>query len=235
MAHPLIPAAPAEHRPTGAPGHRLARRDRETAGLLHEVLDCDVTALMCRWSCAASIWLMVWDRGTTWAEVRRPLGDPLVSVLAARMRAGLRQGATTIPADVDLAPVGPHGTLLTGGLVIPLVMTEGQQTAWLLGRSHVPFSASDLEHACLLAPGLQRRLGSAEPEVPPAAVGRLTHRELAVLALVAQGLTAHAIAHQVGISERTVHKHLQNVYAKLGCRDRLSAVLHARRAGVFPG
>jgi DNA-binding CsgD family transcriptional regulator len=58
---------------------------------------------------------------------------------------------------------------------------------------------------------------------------RLTVRELAVLALLAEGLTAAAIGHRLMISERTVHKHLQRTYSKLGVTDRLSAVLVARR------
>jgi DNA-binding NarL/FixJ family response regulator len=53
----------------------------------------------------------------------------------------------------------------------------------------------------------------------------LTARERAVLALLSEGMTAVAIAHRLAISPRTVHKHLENIYAKLGVTDRLGAVL----------
>jgi DNA-binding NarL/FixJ family response regulator len=53
----------------------------------------------------------------------------------------------------------------------------------------------------------------------------LTARERGVVTLLSEGMTAVAIAHRLGISPRTVHKHLENIYAKLGVRDRLSAVL----------
>lgn len=63
---------------------------------------------------------------------------------------------------------------------------------------------------------------------------RLTPREQAVLGLLAEGGTAAAIARRLMISERTVHKHLEHVYAKLGVSDRLSAVVRAELLGVLP-
>jgi DNA-binding CsgD family transcriptional regulator len=63
---------------------------------------------------------------------------------------------------------------------------------------------------------------------------RLTPRELAVLTLVADGLTAAAVARRLVVAERTVHKHLERAYAKLGVSDRVSAVLRAQRAGILP-
>ena len=63
----------------------------------------------------------------------------------------------------------------------------------------------------------------------------LTDRERVVITLVRQGMTAVAIAHRLGISPRTVHKHLENVYAKLGVGDRLSAVLLVQEATMRTG
>ncbi|WP_076263823.1 helix-turn-helix transcriptional regulator [Intrasporangium flavum] len=51
----------------------------------------------------------------------------------------------------------------------------------------------------------------------------LTARERQVLALAAQGLTSHAIGHRLGLSERTVRKHLSSVYAKTGLHGRAAA------------
>lgn len=42
------------------------------------------------------------------------------------------------------------------------------------------------------------------------------------------------MARRLGISARTVHKHLQNLYRKLGTADRLGAVLRAQQAGLLP-
>jgi DNA-binding NarL/FixJ family response regulator len=64
-------------------------------------------------------------------------------------------------------------------------------------------------------------------------VAELTSRELAVLHLLVEGCTALAMAHRLGISVRTVQKHLEHVYRKLGVGDRLGAVLTAQRVGLL--
>lgn len=61
----------------------------------------------------------------------------------------------------------------------------------------------------------------------------LTARELTVLGLVAEGLTAAAAARRLAVAETTVHKHLHNTYRKLGVRDRLGAVLRAQQTGIL--
>ncbi|HET9729658.1 MAG TPA: helix-turn-helix transcriptional regulator, partial [Acidimicrobiia bacterium] len=50
----------------------------------------------------------------------------------------------------------------------------------------------------------------------------LTAREREVANLAAQGLHSQAIAERLFVSVRTVEGHLQNVYSKLGIRDRRS-------------
>lgn len=65
-----------------------------------------------------------------------------------------------------------------------------------------------------------------------AGAGVLTERETAILLLVSEGLTAQATARRCGISTRTVHKHLEHAYRKIGCHDRVSAVQFLRRAGL---
>ena len=43
-----------------------------------------------------------------------------------------------------------------------------------------------------------------------------------------------AVARRLVVAERTVHKHLERAYAKLGVSDRVSAVLRAQRLGILP-
>ena len=61
---------------------------------------------------------------------------------------------------------------------------------------------------------------------------RMTERELQVLGLLAEGLLATSIASRLRLSPRTVHKHLGNIYRKLGVHDRLVAVSLARLQGL---
>ncbi len=61
---------------------------------------------------------------------------------------------------------------------------------------------------------------------------RLTPREHDVLRLLCAGLSAMAIARRLGLSPRTVTKHQERLYRKLGVCDRVNAVLLAQRLGI---
>jgi DNA-binding CsgD family transcriptional regulator len=107
---------------------------------------------------------------------------------------------------------------------------------WTFNRNFGSFDFADDERSLaeLIQPVLAAIDRGLPPPGPPSAPApSLTAREIQVLAVVSQGLTAHACGHVLRISERTVRKHLEHAYAKLGCHDRLSAVLKARRLGLF--
>jgi DNA-binding NarL/FixJ family response regulator len=55
----------------------------------------------------------------------------------------------------------------------------------------------------------------------------LSPRELEVLRLVASGETNRAIAASLVLSERTVDRHVSNIYAKLGVSSRAAATTYA--------
>ncbi len=62
----------------------------------------------------------------------------------------------------------------------------------------------------------------------------LTPREVEVLTVAAEGLTAREIARRLDVAERTVTTHLNNIYRKLGATGRMVAVTVAARAGLIP-
>jgi ATP/maltotriose-dependent transcriptional regulator MalT len=66
-------------------------------------------------------------------------------------------------------------------------------------------------------------IGSASTTAP----GGLTEREIEVLRLVAGGASNRAIAEQLVVSEHTVRRHLQNIFAKLGVSSRSGATAFA--------
>jgi LuxR family transcriptional regulator, maltose regulon positive regulatory protein len=76
--------------------------------------------------------------------------------------------------------------------------------------------------AGLGAPPVARRRATPGEQI-------LTTRELEVLRLVAEGLTDVGIAARLVLSRHTVHRHLQNAYARLGCSSRAAAVAEANR------
>lgn len=61
----------------------------------------------------------------------------------------------------------------------------------------------------------------------------LTQREIEVLRLAAEGLTASQIAERLFVGVPTVKTHLQHVYEKLQVPDRASAVAQAIRRGIL--
>jgi DNA-binding CsgD family transcriptional regulator len=60
----------------------------------------------------------------------------------------------------------------------------------------------------------------------------LTVREREVLGLLTHGDRTKDLARQLGISPRTMQKHLQRIYAKLGVEGRTAAALFAVRAAT---
>jgi DNA-binding NarL/FixJ family response regulator len=64
------------------------------------------------------------------------------------------------------------------------------------------------------------------------AVG-LTPRELQVLELVATGMTNRAIANSLTISEKTVARHLSNIFGKIGVSSRAAATAYAYEHGII--
>jgi DNA-binding CsgD family transcriptional regulator len=65
-----------------------------------------------------------------------------------------------------------------------------------------------------------------------ASVGGLTAREVQVLRLLAQGKTNKAIAGELFISEKTVHRHVANIFLKLDLSTRAAATAYAFQHGL---
>jgi two-component system, NarL family, nitrate/nitrite response regulator NarL len=61
----------------------------------------------------------------------------------------------------------------------------------------------------------------------------LSPREQEVLALIAEGMTAPAVARELHLSTATVKSHLKTLYEKLGVGDRAAAVAEAMRRGLL--
>ncbi|QYF91410.1 response regulator transcription factor [Arthrobacter sp. PAMC25284] len=62
--------------------------------------------------------------------------------------------------------------------------------------------------------------------------GALTARETEVVQLVSAGLTNRDIAVELFISEKTVARHLSNIFTKLGLTSRAAATAYAYQHGL---
>jgi LuxR family transcriptional regulator, maltose regulon positive regulatory protein len=68
----------------------------------------------------------------------------------------------------------------------------------------------------------------------PSPDGRsLTDRQIEVLRLVADGLSDQQIADRLTLSRHTVHRHVANIYTRLGCSSRPAAVAEAGRRDLL--
>ena len=107
-------------------------------------------------------------------------------------------------------------------MALPIYVGEGLLVSFVLNRTRRDFT--DRERALLdaLRPHLSRiykRLTGANG---------LTVRESEVLRWVAAGKSDSQIAAILSLSPRTVQKHLQNIYDKLGVESRTAAVMRLR-------
>jgi DNA-binding CsgD family transcriptional regulator len=126
-------------------------------------------------------------------------------------------------------------------LAMPVYQGQGWLVSWVLNRRGRDFSDRDAALLEQVRQPLARffqqtnwltRLAPASQQPMPtrprlSATAPLTPREREVLEWVAAGKTDRDIAAIVGISPRTVHKHLQHAYAKLGVETRTAAVMRA--------
>ncbi|WP_233097935.1 response regulator transcription factor [Dictyobacter vulcani] len=85
---------------------------------------------------------------------------------------------------------------------------------------------------------LNRLLKSCKHEVanqdtPQVVTQQLSKRELEVLRLLAAGSSNQEMAEKMIIGLNTVKTHLSNIYGKLGVRNRIQAVTHARELHIL--
>ncbi len=124
-------------------------------------------------------------------------------------------------------------------LALPLSAGPGKIRSVIMSRSGLGFSDRDLEYA-VLARSLLDTVEAHEAAVITGtgpgdpAEHKITPRELAVLTLLCDGLTARAIGTRLAITPATVSKHTENIYRKLGVRDRISALRKAHSLGLVP-
>jgi DNA-binding CsgD family transcriptional regulator len=144
----------------------------------------------------------------------------------------------------DLLGISPRRYMRQ--LSVPLHAPLATARGFVVYRVGGDFTDSERAFAQRLQPMLDRvdrhlqilhRHGRGRPELTTsdaaAAVG-VTPRELTVLILLDEGLTAAAIGHRLGVTVSTVNTHLERLYRKLGTNNRLTTVLLARELRLIP-
>jgi LuxR family transcriptional regulator, maltose regulon positive regulatory protein len=140
----------------------------------------------------------------------------LLAGLAHRELGDLRAGNQAAERALALAE--------SDRLVLPFVMTGCRELLEALPRH-------ETAHAALLAGILDVLDGSSPPpgdQPPPPDAEELSPGELRVLRFLPTNLSRPEIAGELSVSPNTVSTHIRSIYAKLGVRDRSSAVQRAR-------
>jgi DNA-binding CsgD family transcriptional regulator len=121
---------------------------------------------------------------------------------------------------------------------------DGQLTAIALNRAGRDFSEDDRAVLTALSAPLGNALrrardrhsaGAALATAGSGGLADLTDREIQVLQLAARGGTNLAIARTFDVSPRTVAKHLEHIYRKLGVTSRAAAVYRTTAMGQASG
>ena len=150
-------------------------------------------------------------------------------VVATASRLGL--AVVGCAGEADPRPALHAGAGLRKELAFPILTLKGVLAVVEL-RSASGLPISDTLARVLESVG--REVGAfftVRPCVLDAA--GLSPRELEVLELVAEGLSAAEIAARLVLSRETIRTHIRNIHAKLGVSDRVSAVVKAMRAGLI--
>lgn len=131
-----------------------------------------------------------------------------------------------------------EGLLLLGVNRQLMIVTAGSRfdrfRSWSMNRWNRDFSDNEVELARQVQPVLHL-LDSAyagtrhvAAETAMAAAYSLTAREQEVMHLLGHGLKLTAIGHLLGCSPRTVGKHIEHAYTKLGTNNRIDALRRLR-------
>ena len=144
--------------------------------------------------------------------------DPRVSRVHAEVR---REASAVIITDLGSAA----GTKVNGDtLEGPRVLRHGDRVSFgpVTATFEDPAAASQREDATVVF------------DVPKVETGpHLSPRQQQVLELMAEGMTNSEIGEQLGVTERTVKAYAQELYDKLGVRNRAGAVAEAGKLGLL--
>ena len=144
--------------------------------------------------------------------------DPRVSRVHAELR---REGNTVIVSDLGSS----SGTTVNGEAVTgSAVVRHGDKIGFgpVIASFEDPAAAAETEDTTMVF------------EAPKVEIGpHLSPRQQQVLEGMAEGMTNSEIGEHLGVTERTVKAYAQEVYDKLGVRNRAGAVAQGVKDGLL--
>lgn len=134
-------------------------------------------------------------------------------------------------AIAKAAPARFMRRFLDEGEPVAGMLRQMAQTEFEVSGSIDPFLS---ELVGLLGPIEQAQHCEEEEDDDLAICGRITGREIEILTLAGSGMLNRQIGENLGLTEGTVKWYLQQVFDKVGIRNRKQAVARVRRLGLIP-
>lgn len=177
----------------------------------------------------------------------------LVPYARAHLYGGQHKKAARLALQAVNAPKVWHGDQLEALFVVAeaqLRLGDEREAAQAFSRAHalavrrgawrvyLTIPAASLQsllrgQAMALPDAAASRIRDAAPfYAESAAIAELSGRESVVLWWLAEGLTTASIAAELSVSPNTVKSQIASLYAKLGVRDRATALVVAERRGL---
>jgi HD-GYP domain-containing protein (c-di-GMP phosphodiesterase class II) len=233
--HSRAVAALAEDAAERAELGEQERKALRHAGLIHDVGRLGVSNA-------------IWDKpgALTAAELERARLHAYYTVRVLRALRALSRAVALAACHAErLDGSGYPGGLTASALSPParILAACDVYRALVEPRAHRPARAPHDAAGQLRAEVLAGRLDGAAVDAVLAAAGHsvrrrptlpagLTAREAEVLALVSRGASTRQIAERLVISTKTVTRHVENIYSKIGVSNRAAAALFAMRHGL---
>ena len=190
------------------------------------------------------------DAAADWARranaAAAPLGLAGRTAIARLAQAQLL--ALSVPRDAHELAIAASDSFSSVGLVLDAARARlvagsalaaagaAELAAEELAAAQSAFSAYGAAHLARQAMAERRRLAARSRrrggQDAYGGLGALTRRERQIAALVGDGLTNRAIAQRLYVTEKTIEKHLSNVFGKLNATSRSQVAATVTRAGA---
>jgi pimeloyl-ACP methyl ester carboxylesterase/DNA-binding CsgD family transcriptional regulator len=162
-----------------------------------------------------------------WFDDLQRMAGPAENVLASRIARHSEDFSAELPRisapTLILQATGDRSTTFENAAMVAALVPNARVVP-LDSRNHIllegepAWSTFVREVDAFL--GADRRTARASVGAAGAAAADLSERELEVVRLAADGLANDAIATSLGLSPRTIERHLSNAYSKLGVRGK---------------
>jgi ATP/maltotriose-dependent transcriptional regulator MalT len=171
------------------------------------------------------------ERSAELSEIARALGAPLLAATSGHatgavllMEGDIEGASTSLRQAIEIwrELEMPYEEAQTCLLLAAICEKRGDQDGRRLEIETARRIFTQLGAEPCLA-----RMAAQSPRGAPARIGSLSERETQVLRLLAAGKTNRAIADALFISEKTVARHVSNIFDKLGVASRTAATAWA--------